>query len=201
MKKRAPGCFFGYLRDETLPSEKRGYFINHEIRIPSLTNQDGSWKVRPFFFFVAHLKSDQFHRFFFWFLVIYLRGTPWKSSKGSAVRRKKLLMISSHRCRLRCVLPAAQAEYRQVTFTYCTISNVEGFRFQGSEGYIEGLKVERLKGATMGHLQFCGAPSRTTLEKRRPVMKLVAASASKSCQLIQGGPRKTNDTSGVTWGP
>ena len=90
-------------------------------------------------------------------LVIYLRGTPWKSSKGSAVRRKKLLMISSHRCRLRCVLPAAQAEYRQVTFTYCTISNVEGFRFQGSEGYIEGLKVERLKGATMGHLQFCGS--------------------------------------------
>ena len=46
------------------------------------------------------------------------------------------------------------------------------------------MKVERLKGATMHHLQFCGAPSRTTaMSSPHPVMKLVAASASKSCQV------------------
>ena len=39
-----PGCL-GYIGDEKLPSYIGDYFINHEIRIPSLTNQDDSWKV------------------------------------------------------------------------------------------------------------------------------------------------------------
>ena len=32
-----------------------GYFIKHDIRILSLNNQDDSWNVSKFFFFVAHL--------------------------------------------------------------------------------------------------------------------------------------------------
>ena len=34
--------FVGY---EILPSYIGNYFISHEIRIPSLNNQDDSWKV------------------------------------------------------------------------------------------------------------------------------------------------------------
>ena len=38
-EQRAPG-WLGYIGDELLPSLFWDYFINHEIRIPFLTNQD-----------------------------------------------------------------------------------------------------------------------------------------------------------------
>ena len=53
----------------------RDYFINHEIRIPSLTNQYFPWKVvRPFCFFVAH-------RFFFSKSPLDPRLRKWRSLK------------------------------------------------------------------------------------------------------------------------
>ena len=40
-----------YIGDEiSYPVMFRDYFINHEIRIPSLSNQDDSWKVVGVFF-------------------------------------------------------------------------------------------------------------------------------------------------------
>jgi len=42
-----------YIGDEILPSDI-GFIITHEIRIPSLTNQDDQWKVVRVFF-VAHM--------------------------------------------------------------------------------------------------------------------------------------------------
>ena len=47
-EKRAPGCL-GYIGDGNPTQLYRDYFINHEIRMPSLTNQDSMESKSVFF--------------------------------------------------------------------------------------------------------------------------------------------------------
>ena len=62
-----PGLYRGWKTTQLY----RDYFINHEIRIPSLTNQDDSWKVFEGFFrgsnrialvFPVSLEDPQLHK-------------------------------------------------------------------------------------------------------------------------------------------
>ena len=57
--EKNPG-WLGYIGDEILPSYIGDYFINHEIRIPSLTIQYFMESKGPRVFFVAHLCRPSF---------------------------------------------------------------------------------------------------------------------------------------------
>ena len=76
-EKRGPWLWTGYIGDYTAQLF-RDYFINHELRIPSLNNQDFNGKSPAscfFFVFFSHVFTIQV----FWSCVRLLASTPFKA--------------------------------------------------------------------------------------------------------------------------